>query len=187
MSRRHFPLPAAILAGLPLVLYSPLLFGGKVLYWGVYLLQFYPWRQLAVEQVRAGHWPLWNPYLFTGAPFLANPQAAVLYPLHWPLIWMEPSRALIWSALLHVWLAAGFMYTFARRSARLSAPASWLAGALFGLGGFTLAKIENINQLNALAWLPALLWLLDETARAGDWRARLRWSIALSAARAWAR
>ena len=117
-----------------------------------------------MAELRAGHLPLWNPYLFAGVPFLANPQAAVLYPLHWPLTWMEPSQALIWSALLHVWLAAGFMYTFARRSVGLGSQASWLAGALFGLGGFTLAKIENINQLNGLAWLPAMLWLLDETA-----------------------
>ena len=49
---------------------------------------------------------------------------------------------------------------------RLTRLAAWLAGLIFGLGGFTLARVENINQLNALAWLPALLWLYDETARA---------------------
>ena len=130
------------------------------------LTYFTPYWAYRMAELRAGHLPLWNPYLFAGVPFLANPQAAVLYPLHWPMIWMEPSQALIWSALLHVWLAAGFMYTFARRSAGLSTLASWLAGALFGLGGFTLAKIENINQLNGLAWLPAMLWLFDETRRA---------------------
>ena len=90
----------------------------------------------------------------------------MLYPLHWPLSWLRPEQALIWSALLHVWLAAGFTYTFARRSLRLSRLAAWLAGLIFGMGGFTLARVENINQLNALAWLPALLWLYDETARA---------------------
>ena len=61
----------------------------------------------------AGHLPLWNPYLFLGVPFLANPQAAVLYPLHWPSGWLPPDQALVWSALLHVWLAAGFTYVFA--------------------------------------------------------------------------
>ena len=39
-------LPAAVLTAFPLILYAPLLLGKKVLYWGVYLLQFYPWRQL---------------------------------------------------------------------------------------------------------------------------------------------
>ena len=126
--------------------------------------------------------PLWNPYLFLGVPFLANPQAAVLYPLHWPLSWLRPEQALIWSALLHVWLAAGFTYTFARRSLGRSRLAAWLAGLIFGLGGFTLARVENINQLNALAWLPALLWLYDETARAASGRSRIRWGAALAVA-----
>ena len=42
------------------------------------------------------------------------------------------------------------------------------------LSGFTLARVENINQLNALAWLPAMLWLYDETLPRGTRRTRLR-------------
>lgn len=142
-----------------------------------YFLPYWAYRN---AELQAGHLPLWNPYLFLGAPFLANPQAAVLYPLHWPLIWLEPPRALIWSALLHIWLAAGFTYAFGRRSLRLSRPGAWAAALLFGMGGFTLGKIENINQLNALAWLPAALWCFDEARHAAGRRARLRRAIALS-------
>ncbi|OQA43881.1 MAG: Bacterial membrane protein YfhO [Chloroflexi bacterium ADurb.Bin325] len=143
---------------------------------------FDPYWDYRMAALAAGQLPLWNPYLFLGVPFLANPQAAVLYPLHWPLSWLSSQAALVWSALLHVWLAAGFTYTLARRSFRLTRPAAWLAGALFALGGFTLARVENINQLNALAWFPALLWLYDETARAASWRGRVRWGVALSIA-----
>jgi hypothetical protein len=144
------------------------------------LTYFTPYWAYRMAAFRAGSVPLWNPYLFLGAPFLANPQAAVLYPLHWPLSWLSPSAALVWSALLHAWLAAGFTYTFARRSLGLTRPAAWLAGLLFGLGGFTLAHVENINQLNGLAWLPAQLWLLDETCRAIGWRGRIRWGAGLT-------
>lgn len=139
---------------------------------------FAPYWDYRMAALRAGQIPLWNPYLFLGVPFLANPQAAVLYPLHWPLSWLTAEQALIWSAALHVWLAAGFTYTLARRSFGLSWTAAWLSGLLFGLGGFSLARIENINQLNALAWLPAMLWLLDETARPQHWRGRVRWGSA---------
>ncbi len=145
------------------------------------LTYFTPYWAYRMAELRAGHLPLWNPYLFTGVPFLANPQAAVLYPLHWPLSWLTPSQALVWSALLHVWLAAGFTYTFARRSLKLSRMAATLAGLIFGLGGFTLARVENINQLNTLAWLPALLWLADEVMAAREWRGRVRWGAALGA------
>lgn len=142
---------------------------------------FTPYWAYRAAALQAGNLPLWNPYLFTGVPFLANPQAAVLYPPHWPLSWLPPAHALVWSALTHVWLAALWMYAFARRSLKLHGPAAWLAGALFGFGGFALARIENINQLNALAWLPALLWLYDETRDAGGWRARVRWGSAFAA------
>jgi hypothetical protein len=146
------------------------------------LTYFTPYWAYRMAELRAGQVPLWNPYLFLGAPFLANPQAAVLYPLHWPLSWLRPEQALVWSALLHAWLAAGFTYTFARRSLGRSRLAAWRAGLIFGLGGFTLARVENINQLNALAWLPALLWLYDETARAAGRRSRTRWGAALTVA-----
>lgn len=141
---------------------------------------FTPYWAYRMAELRAGRLPLWNPYLFLGVPFLANPQAAVLYPLHWPLSWLTPAQALVWSALLHVWLAAGFTYAYARRSFGLSRPAAWLAGATFGLGGFTLTRIENINQLNALAWLPATLWLYDEALAAPGRPRRIRWGSALA-------
>ena len=170
----------ASLALMTLVMLWPLGLTNRVLAGVDALTYFTPYWAYRIAELAAGHIPLWNPYLFLGAPFLANPQAAVLYPLHWPLSWLQPAQALVWSALLHVWLAAGFTYTFGRRSLRLSRPAAWLAGALFAFGGFTLARVENINQLNTLAWLPASLWLLDETARAAAWRSRIRWGCALA-------
>src|SRR5262245_5114197 len=33
---------------------------------------FYPFRAIAVDAVRHGDLPLWNPYMLAGAPFLAN-------------------------------------------------------------------------------------------------------------------
>jgi len=163
-----------------LVILWPLGLTNRVLAGVDALTYFTPYWAYRMAELRAGHLPLWNPYLFLGVPFLANPQAAVLYPLHWPLSWLRPEQALVWSALLHAWLAAGFTYTFGRRSLRLSRPAAWLAGLIFGLGGFTLARVENINQLNTLAWLPALLWTYDEAARADSWRSRIRWMAALT-------
>ncbi len=148
---------------------------------------FAPYWDFRMAALRAGQTPLWNPYLFLGVPFLANPQAAVLYPLHWPLSWLTAEQALVWSALLHLWLAAGFTYVLARRSFGLSRPGACLAAIVFGLGGFTLAHIENVNQLNTLAWLPALLWLSDETVaaiahpgRRRGWRSTVRWGLALA-------
>jgi len=37
----------------------------------------YPWRSFVVDELKAGRWPLWNPFYFIGMPLLANFQSAV--------------------------------------------------------------------------------------------------------------
>ncbi len=123
---------------------------------------FYPYREYASEWLRRGHLPLWNPYLFMGAPFLANIQAAVLYPINVALAWLPAPQLVNVSIALHVFLAGAFTYAFARRSLRLPAFSSFLAAAVFALGGFLGAQVEHVNQLNVTAWLPLLLLLMDE-------------------------
>jgi len=125
---------------------------------------FYPYRAYVAQALRAGHLPLWNSYLFCGAPLLANPQSAVLYPLHWPLLWLEPPKMIAWSMALHLWLAGAFAYAYGRRSLQLE-PLAAFGGALTFVGsGFLGAQAEQINQLNATAWLPLVLLLLDEAS-----------------------
>ncbi len=120
---------------------------------------FYPYRDYVAAELRAGHLPLWNPYLFMGAPLLANSQAAVLYPLDWPFLWLATPKQVAWSIGLHSWLAAAGTYLLARR--RLSRVAAFAAAATFGLGGFLGAQVEHVNQLHASAWLPWLLLCVE--------------------------
>ncbi|MGC9333782.1 MAG: hypothetical protein ACP5JJ_06530, partial [Anaerolineae bacterium] len=122
---------------------------------------FYPYRDYVNDALRHGRLPLWNPYLFMGAPLLANSQTAVLYPLHWPLIWLAAPKQVAWSIVLHIWLAGAGTYFFARRAARLGPLAAFAAAAVFSLGGFLGAQVEHLNQLNASAWLPWLLLCIE--------------------------
>ncbi|MCB0071270.1 MAG: hypothetical protein KDE20_07425, partial [Caldilineaceae bacterium] len=69
---------AALLLLFVLALYGRLLFTNRVLASGDILHYFYPYRDFAAAALRDGRVPLWNPFIFNGAPFLANPQAAVL-------------------------------------------------------------------------------------------------------------
>lgn len=186
MSWRRFSLPVALLGGLPLVLYAPLLFGGKVLYWGVYLLQFYPWRQLAVEQIRAGHWPLWNPYLGAGTPLAANLQTAAFYPPNLLFLLMPVERAFGWELAIHVALAGLFAYYLAR-TLGLTSFGSLVSGLGYGLGGYVVARWVFPSMVYAAAWLPLMLALAEQIVhRAGqgrptDWLPGLIWRVALLA------
>jgi len=139
---------------------------------------FYPYRDYVNEALRQGRLPLWNPYLFMGAPLLANSQAAVLYPLHWPLIWLSTPHQVAWSIVLHVWLAAAGTFLFARRAMHLRPLPALVAATIFGLGGFLGAQVEHLNQLNASAWLPWLLLCVEAAVRPG----RGRWPGLLAGA-----
>ena len=123
---------------------------------------FYPYREYAAYVWRQGHLPLWNPYLFMGAPFLANIQSAVLYPLNIAVAWLPAPQLVNVSIALHTFLAGLFTYAFARRSLHLPPFGSFLSAVCFALGGFLGAQVEHINQLNATAWLPLLLLLMDK-------------------------
>lgn len=124
---------------------------------------FYPYRDYVSEALRSGRLPLWNPYLFMGAPLLANSQAAVLYPPHWPLLWLSTPKQIAWSIVLHIGLAGFGTYLFGRRALGLRPLPAWVAAVTFAFGGFVGAQVEHVNQLNASAWLPWLLLLVEET------------------------
>jgi hypothetical protein len=151
--RWHGLFAAAVGAAFVLALYFPLLFTNRVLATGDILLYFYPYRDFAAAAVREGRIPLWNPYLFLGAPFLANPQAAVLYPLHWPLSWLPVTKQVYWSAAVHTWLLAFGGYLLMRRWG-LSFGAGLTSGLVLAGSGFYGGLLGHLNQMNGAAWLP---------------------------------
>lgn len=142
-----------VLAAFVGALYYPLLFTNRVLATGDILLYFYPYREAVASALRQGHIPFWNPYLFGGAPLLANPQAAVLYPLHWPLIWLSPTKQVYWSAALHTWLLGAGGYWLLRRWGG-GAWAGLAAGVALSGAGLVGGLMGHLNQLNVAAWAP---------------------------------
>lgn len=136
---------------------------------------FYPYRDFATEALRQGRLPLWNPHLFMGVPLLANSQVAVLYPPHWPLIWLPVPKQIAWSIVSHIWLAGAGTYLYARCVVHLRPLSSLVGAAVFALGGFLGAQVEHVNQLNTSAWLP---WLLVSLEATGPQHPRLRRRLA---------
>ena len=158
--------PVALIV-LPLILFARFLFGGQVLYWGVYLLQFYPWQKLAVEQIQTGNWPLWNPYLGAGTPLAANLQTAAFYPLNVLFLLMPVERAFGWELALHVALAGLFAY-YLGRTLGLGRFGALVTGLTYGLGGYLIAHWVFPSMVCAIAWLPLLLALTEKiVTRAG--------------------
>ncbi|MBN1641256.1 MAG: hypothetical protein JXA09_08470, partial [Anaerolineae bacterium] len=125
---------------------------------------FYPYRAYAADALRSGRIPLWNPYLYLGVPYLANAQAAVLYPLNLLLAGLTAPKIVAWSVVLHVALAAASAYGYARCSLHLSPAPAALGAVAFAYGGYLSGQVEHVNQLNVAAWFPLLLLLWDRRA-----------------------
>ena len=158
-------LALAALAALVAVFFAPILFlpdrwmpegGGDLSGF------MYPYIRYATETLRTLHVPLWNPYLYSGAPFLADIQSSVFYPatLLLALLPIQVTyRELELVSVFHFWWAGAAMYITLRGWYR---PALIRAAALFGAAAFALSDVffthfGNLNLIAGASWLPLVL------------------------------
>ncbi|MBW3637394.1 MAG: hypothetical protein KY445_13175, partial [Armatimonadetes bacterium] len=154
------------LALLALIVFWPLLFGGRAYFFGDLELYFYPLGQFWHRELVQGRIPLWNPYLFGGVPFAGNPQKGLLYPPSALLAIFPAIPALMLGAVLHLWGSAALFFGWLRRGhPQLGAMAALLGAMVWMLGGFFVSKTQFPNMLAALAWVPAALWSAENLAR----------------------
>ena len=175
----RWPLPSAdtVAVGLLLLfclaIYHQLVLAGQVPVSFDALAYFYPNLAYLGASLREGRLPLWNPYLFAGAPFLANSQTGVFYPPNWLAALVPAPRAYAWSAALHAALAAVGAFAFGRRALGLGRPGALATALVFAFGGSFSAQVGHLNQLQAASWLPLLLLVGDGLLR----RPRVRLAV----------
>ena len=118
----------------------------------------YPAQKYFADSIHAGRLPYWTPYLYSGTPFLSDPQSSAWYPLHGPfyLIGITP-RMLFWELALHSFLALAGTFLLARKL--LGDPvAAAIAAMFYAWGGYFAAHSSQLGMFEAAAWLPWLLW-----------------------------
>lgn len=118
---------------------------------------FYPMETYYASSLRAGQLPLWNPYIFGGAPFLANSQAGVYYPLNLAFLFGSIPNIYSLELAAHSLIAAGGMLWFGRRFVGLTWFGAIVAGLAFGFGGAIATMAGHLNQVQVAAWMP---WML---------------------------
>ena len=159
----------AALAGLALLtaaLFAPVLFSSGVRVLGSPALdgyyQYVPWRSFGFGQLRQGHLALWNPHIFSGAPYFGSFQSALLYPPNVLFLVLPLGPAINWSIALHVFLAGAFTYLWTRRRG-LHPLASFLSALTFMLCGAHFLHIfaGHLSNLCTLVWAPLLFLAID--------------------------
>lgn len=160
--------------GVPALLGHPVLPGDD-------LTQNFPLRVLAGQQIRTGHLPLLDPYIWSGAPLLAGWNAGAAYPLTW-LFAVLPATAAWTLNLIAVWAVAGLgMFAFLR-ALRLTSLASLLGALSFAFAGAMVGQVAHLGLVAGMSWVPVELLAVLRLSEAAGAAARVRWTGVLAAA-----
>jgi hypothetical protein len=165
--------PIAALAAFVTILLRGPLGGAAMMSYDLYVY-FFPAKHFILEAFRRGEWPLWNPAIFFGAPFLANIQMAVLYPPDVIFLWPDFARAVAASQWFHLVAGGSGFYWLARRGWGLGPWGASFGATAFTGSGFLGAHMGHLNQVHAATWLPWLALATHRGAAAASdaWRAR---------------
>jgi hypothetical protein len=158
--------------------YAPVLLGLGTFPPGDFTDHFLPFSYFQRSELLSGRLPLWNPFTYSGHPFLADVQAAVFYPLSnllqlLSIPWGSIAARLYWlqlEAVVHVALAGFFTYLLLH-----DLTGRWVAafagGCAFAFSGYLTGYPPlQLAILRTAIWLPLLLWLLWRGfARPGSW------------------
>jgi len=153
---------------LTILFFGRFLSGQEVLAYKDLSRYFYPLKYLMVAQVKSGHFPLWNPYIFCGFPLLATLQVGCFYPLSLIFYLLPFKLAFNYFTILHYFLAASFMYLLLRHYA-LGFASALFGGIVFAFSGYLLS-VSNMNtSLAAVTWLPLVVLWADRLFACFSW------------------
>jgi O-antigen/teichoic acid export membrane protein len=125
------------------------------------VLENMQWKIFIRESIARGEIPLWNPYQFSGIPFLAAGQQSALYPFSLIYYVMPLTAAYGWFTVVQLWLAGAFMYSFLRAGLGKGRLGALIAGITYQLAGFMVISAVFPMIIAAAAWLPLLLWMIE--------------------------
>ena len=182
-SHSAFPIVLAYCA-LAALFFAPHLLGLSAFLEGDFTRHYLPYSFFHQKSLLAGNFPVWNPHVNSGHPFLADTESAVFYPVSNILLiitWFSRTVAgrLYWlqfEALIHIVLACCFTSLLVHRLTGRRM-AGFAAGLVFGFSGYLTGYPPlQLGILRVAVWLPLILWLLlpDESGKT-RWT---RWLIA---------
>lgn len=159
------PLAAVFLMALTVAVLGATLFSRELVFSNDHrdlALQFVHWRKFGFDELRAGHLALWNPHIYSGAPFFGGFQSALLYPPNWLYLCLPLGVAINTGIALHVFLTGFGMFLWMRERG-LHPLAALFAGVIFMLSGPVFPHIYagHLPNLCAMAWGPFVFLAID--------------------------
>lgn len=151
-------LPFIAVISAVILVFAPIIFSTKSYFSGEILTQFYPWKHFLKSTLETGTMPFWNPFVFSGVPFLADLQKGSFYPPSVIFSLTDFASAFKTFIVLHFIFMGVSFYLLMRRMA-FSKTASLAATFIFLFNSFTLTRLSLPQSLASFAYIPAILWL----------------------------
>lgn len=166
LANRGYLVGPFILLGITLAMFGDVLFASPPVvlsHYGTDLSSlFIHLRDFGFRELRQGNLALWNPHLFSGVPFLAGFQSALLYPPNWVHLVLPVEAAINLEIAFHIFLVGTSMYLWACRRG-LHPVAALLSGTLVMFGGpcFLNVFAGHLPHLATLSWAPLVFLAVD--------------------------
>lgn len=106
--------------------------------------------------------PLWNPYRFSGMPYVATLHPSIFYPFNLIFFVLSVSRAINWSIAVHLFLSGAFTY-YLLKYYDVNRFGSTIAGVVYMFAAPHVMHIYagHFIVLNAMVWTPLMFLFLD--------------------------
>jgi O-antigen/teichoic acid export membrane protein len=124
------------------------------------ILQNFSWKSLAARAYASGQFPLWNPYILAGQPFLAAGQNGSLYPPGVLYYLLPNGQAYAWFIALHLALGGALTYWFLKVLGA-SRFGGLVAGITFSFCGYLIVSVLWPMVVSTAIWLPGVLAVVE--------------------------
>jgi hypothetical protein len=129
-----------------------------------HFLPFFTFMKVGIAE---RSFPLWNPYMSVGSPFLGIIPCGLFYPVNWFIFLLEVPHAILAIQFTDVVIGMLGMILY-MRYLRLKWPAVFLGAILFGYAVFSDTFMLHIGS--TYCWLPVILWSIHRLFDQPDFR-----------------
>lgn len=130
-----------------------------------FIEQYFPGKTFSAVSLSRGVIPFWNPYTFSGMPFLADIQVAVFYPFNLLMSLFVsgdrlPALILQISIIFHYFLNSVFCFYIGKHF-KFTNTVSVIFALMFTYSSYMIIHMIHMPLVEAVIWLPLifLLWL----------------------------
>ena len=160
------PMVVVILLGLTLAMFADVIFTTQSIFLSHpstdLCSQFIYWRLFGATQIKQGNLALWNPQVFSGTPFFAMFQSALLYPPNIVYLFFSLPKAINLDIAINIFLSGLFTYLWT--SYRRLHPLSCLLVSIlqmFCSTRFLHIYAGHLDGLASMTWAPLIFLSID--------------------------